>query len=332
MASRAQQVARAGGNTRGADDPRREGAARMGALANRSHIATAVRALRPQQWVKNLLLFVPLILAHAFADGARLGATALAVGCFCLCASATYIWNDLFDLEADRQHPRKRERPLASGALSARAGIAWSVAVLAIGLGLSAALLPAASTAMLAVYVAITTAYSAWLKQQLYIDVLVLAGLYTHRVLAGGVAADVTVSPWLLLFSMFFFLSLAFVKRYAELLAAQSRDPGDQQQQLARRGYQVGDISLVETMGLASGYLAVLVIGLYVNSDEVRRYYPTPELLWLMCPVLLYWITRIWFLARRGILPDDPVLFAATDRNSYLAGALVAAIGIAASA
>lgn len=285
-----------------------------------------LRALRPHQWVKNVLLFVPLLLAHQF-EPPRLLATVVAFLSFCACASGSYILNDLLDLQADRAHPRKRGRPFAAGALSIPAGIALAGALLVGAFGLSLAALPLPASGMLAVYAVLTTAYSLVLKRILLVDVLVLAGLYTHRVLAGAVAAQVAVSPWLLAFSLFIFLSLAFVKRYVELASVEARDESGP----ARRGYRVGDIGMVQTMGLSSGFLAVLVIGLYVSSDDVRRLYAMPELLWGTCPVLLYWVGRIWFLAGRGSLPDDPVLFAATDRTSYAAGALVAAIAVLAS-
>ncbi|MBW2421216.1 MAG: UbiA family prenyltransferase [Deltaproteobacteria bacterium] len=281
----------------------------------------ALRALRPYQWVKNLLLFVPLLLAHEAADLPRSVAVGIAFACFCLIASATYILNDLLDIESDRQHPRKRERPFASGALPIPAGIA-----LLSGLP-SLALLPLSSTAMLAGYAALTVSYSFYLKERLLIDVLILAGLYTHRVLAGAVAAQVPASEWLLAFSMFFFLSLALVKRYAELLGLEGQD----RTRLVRRAYEVGDRGLVENSGLASGYMSVLVLCLYISSDDVALLYPFPELLWLICPIMLYWISRIWFLARRRVLSDDPVLFATRDPISYLTGALVALVGLVAA-
>jgi 4-hydroxybenzoate polyprenyltransferase/phosphoserine phosphatase len=289
--------------------------------------SAALHALRPYQWVKNLLLFVPILLAHEAADLSKAIAVAVAFACFCAVASATYIFNDLLDIESDRQHPRKRERPFASGSLPIPAGIMLICGLLLLGFGTSLALLPLPSTGMLAAYALLTVSYSFYLKERLVIDVLLLAGLYTHRVLAGGVAAEVRVSEWLLAFSMFFFLSLALVKRYAELLSLEDQD----RTQLVRRAYEVGDRGLVETTGLASGYMSVLVLCLYISSDGVTLLYPFPELLWLICPIMLYWITRVWFLARRGVISDDPVLFATRDRVSYLTGALVALVGLAAA-
>jgi len=287
----------------------------------------ALKALRPYQWVKNALLFVPLILAHTLGDAERWLGTALAFVCFSCVASATYIWNDLLDIEADRQHPRKRHRPFAAATLSIPTGFGLSLALLLGGLGASAAFAPAPVTGMVLTYLLLTTSYSFYFKEQLFIDVLILAGLYTLRVLAGGVAAAVPVSPWLLAFSLFFFLSLAFAKRYAELLGAQA----SQRERLERRSYEVGDIGLVETLGATAGYLSVLVLALYVNGAGQSGLYSDAGLLWAVCPIMLFWVTRIWFLARRGELQDDPVLFATTDPVSYLAGAALALVGVLAA-
>ncbi|HKJ23307.1 MAG TPA: UbiA family prenyltransferase [Myxococcota bacterium] len=282
------------------------------------------RALRPHQWAKSGLLFAPLLLAHrAFDDPARLAATALAAACFSAVASAGYLLNDWLDRDADREHPDKRHRPLASGDLSAGRARAAFVVLLVGAFAASAAWLPDGFTGLLGVYLALAVAYSTALKKRAVLDVLVLAALYTLRVLAGGEAAQVPVSHWLLVFSMFFFLSLAFVKRYAELLAVGAAD-GDA---LAGRGYRVGDLALVPVMGLASGFVAILVIGLWASSDEVRVLYRAPALLWLACPVLFWWLSRVWLLAHRHELDADPVLFAARDRASYLAGALLLAVG-----
>lgn len=281
----------------------------------------ALRALRPHQWLKNTLLFVPLVLDHNF-DAERWVHVAIAFACFCACISATYLVNDLTDIASDRQHPTKRRRPFAAGTLPIPAGIALGAGLLLLGLGTAALTLPLAATAMLGLYIVLTTSYSFYFKQQLYLDVLLVAGLYTHRVISGGMAGEVLVSPWLLAFSMFFFVSLAFLKRYIELLSAKERGVVS----LAGRGYQADDIGLVESMGLTSGFISVLVIGLYVSGEKVVRMYATPEFLWFICPVMFYWITRIWFMARRGEIPDDPVLFAVTDRASYVAGALIVAV------
>lgn len=277
-----------------------------------------LRALRPHQWVKNLLLFVPLLLAHDVERAGRLGPVARAFAAFCLCASAGYVLNDLHDRAVDRRHPLKRTRPFAAGRLSSGAGMLLAAALLAAALGLSALTLPRAFTAMLAGYAAVTALYSAWLKRLLLLDVFTLAGLYTHRVLAGGAAGGVPVSEWLLAFCIFFFLGLAFAKRYAELLRVQS-ESGDA---LPGRAYRTEDLAVIEAVGPASGYLSVLVLALYVHSAKAGQLYRAPRLLWLLCPLLLYWVTRLWFLARRGQLNEDPVLFALKDPVSLIATAL----------
>lgn len=283
----------------------------------------ALSATRPHQWAKNTLVFVPLALAHDFSDATSLARVFVAFLTFCAVASATYLLNDILDIEADRAHPEKRRRPIASGDLSILRASQLAGLLLIGGFSLSAIALPADSTAMLAIYFALTSAYSLWLKERLFLDVMLLAGLYTQRVLAGGVAAPVDVSTWLLAFSLFFFLGLAFIKRYVELiqLDPQANNP------LAGRAYRASDRGLIEVMGIASGYVSVLVLGLYVSSEAVTQLYARPELLWLVSPVMLFWISRMWFLALRGRLPSDPVLFATTDRTSYFCGALILVVG-----
>ncbi|MBW2316701.1 MAG: UbiA family prenyltransferase [Deltaproteobacteria bacterium] len=287
----------------------------------------AWRALRPHQWTKSALLFAPLLLAHqALTEPARLAATVLAAACFSAVASAGYLLNDWLDRESDRLHPDKRHRPLASGDLSpGRAGAIFG-ALLVAAFTVSWLWLPLSFTGLLVVYLCLTTAYSTALKKRAVLDVLVLAALYTLRVLAGGEAAQVVVSHWLLVFSMFFFMSLAFVKRYSELL----ENDGHEEESLAGRGYRVGDVALVPAMGLSCGFVSILVIGLWASSPELTGLYRQPALLWLACPVLFYWLTRVWLLAHRRELHSDPVLFAARDRASYLAGAALGLIGLAA--
>ncbi|MCP5041804.1 MAG: UbiA family prenyltransferase [bacterium] len=283
----------------------------------------ALAALRSYQWVKNALLWLPIFLAHELDDPAKLASVFVAFATFCAVASAAYMLNDLLDIESDRRHPRKRTRPFAAGTLPITTGIAIAAVLALGGFGLSFAVLPLAATGMLAIYAVLTVSYSLYLKEKLFVDVLVLAGLFTHRVLSGAVAAEVRISPWLLAFSLFFFLSLALLKRYAELLAIEDAG-GDRN---ARRAYQVLDIGLVENMGLAAGYMSVLVLCLFVSSDDVSKLYPNPELLWLVMPLFLYWISRMWFLARHKILLDDPVLFSTTDGASWLTGILIAIVG-----
>lgn len=286
------------------------------------------RALRPQQWIKNVLLFVPLLLAHQEPSPARLAAVLAGFAAFCLAASAGYVANDLLDREADRRHPHKRARPFASGALSLRQGVALALVLAAAAALLAALAVGPAFTGMLALYLALTFAYSLYFKEKLFLDVLLLAGLYTHRVLAGAVAAAVPVSHWLLGFSLFFFLSLAFAKRYAELRRFAESAPAES---LPRRDYRAEDLGLIQNLGSASGYLSVLVLALYITGSDVVKLYATPQLLWWVCPVLLYWLTRIWFLAGRGELPDDPVLFAAGDWQSWVAGASIVVAGFLAT-
>jgi 4-hydroxybenzoate polyprenyltransferase len=287
-----------------------------------------VKAIRPYQWVKNLLLFVPIFMAHELRDAGRLTAAVIGFAAFCLCASASYVINDLWDREHDRHHPVKRNRPFASGRLSAGTGAAMAAVLFVGGLGTAALVLPAKFTAMLGLYVVLTTLYSFWLKRKLLLDVFFLAGLYTHRVLAGGQAAEVEVSKWLLAFSIFFFLSLAFAKRYAELLRLQDEKAGAQ---IRGRAYRVEDLEIMSAVGPSSGYLSVLVLALYVNqADIVGQLYKSPSVLWMLCPVMLYWITRVWFLARRRQMSEDPILFALKDKVSLATvGTAVLILGLA---
>jgi 4-hydroxybenzoate polyprenyltransferase len=279
-----------------------------------------VAALRPHQWAKNLLLLLPLFLAHQCTDAGKLGMVLLGMAAFSAAASAVYIVNDLLDVEADRRHPSKRRRPFAAGEVSMPAGLGLA-ACLATTAGVLSLGLATAFTAWLVIYLATTTAYSLSLKKHIVIDVIVLAGLYTLRLAAGAAAVSVPVSPWLLAFAMFFFLSLAIGKRYIEL----SHAAGDADEMLPGRGYCADDAPLLQQVGITSGYLAVLVFCLYIDSNSVERLYRHAELLWLACPLLLYWITRFWLLARRGQVPYDPVVFALKDRTSLAVIAATAA-------
>ncbi|GIW86283.1 MAG: membrane protein [Isosphaeraceae bacterium] len=284
-----------------------------------------LQAMRLHQWAKNVLIFVPLVTAHVIAQPSYLIPALLAFAAFSLMASAVYILNDLLDLRADRRHVQKRFRPFASGQLGIPQGLALMAGLLAASSAL-AAFLPWKFGVLLLAYAILTTAYSAILKQKLMVDVLCLAALYTLRILAGGAAVDVSISPWLMAFSMFFFLSLAFAKRYIELDAR-----SDESGRVAGRGYLASDIELVRSVGPTSGYLATLVLCLYINSNEVRSLYQRPWIIWLIAPLLLYWITRLWFLAQRRELPHDPVLFALRDRHSYLIGLMVGVLLVVAT-
>lgn len=290
--------------------------------APRARLWGAFRALRVHQWVKNLLLFIPLILSHQVGDSVLLQQILLAFLVFGMCASSVYITNDLLDLEADRLHPRKRFRPFASGVLSIPAGIGMAAALLSSALAVSVLLLPAPFTFALAVYLTIATSYSLVLKRVELLDVFVLAGLYTLRVVAGGVAVGVDISPWLYAFSMFLFTSLAFLKRYAELELMRTRN----ELGANGRGYTVGDLAFLRSVGPTCGLLAMLVLALYVNSREVLELYRSPEMLWLAVAPLAYWITHLWFVAQRGRMTDDPIVFAAKDPTSYVVGACVAVV------
>jgi 4-hydroxybenzoate polyprenyltransferase/phosphoserine phosphatase len=284
-----------------------------------------VRALRLHQWAKNALVVVPVVLAPGLPSFRLLLAGAIAALSFSLCASAGYVFNDVMDVEADRAHRTKRHRPFASGALSVLYGPPLFFVLIAASFALALIFLPLGFFGMLAVYFAATLAYSFHLKSKLMLDVVVLAWLYTHRVMAGGIATGVHISAWLLAFSMFLFLSLAFAKRYIEL-----QQSLDKSAQLRSRGYQTTDLQMVASMGPAAGYLAVMVFCLYIESEAVRRMYHSPTLLWFVCPVMLYWVSRIWFLANRGQMQDDPVKFALLDRVSWVCALLIAAAAAAA--
>lgn len=278
---------------------------------------SVVKAVRPHQWAKNLLVLVPLLLAHNL----RLrGATevALAFLCFSLCASATYIINDLLDVEADRRHPKKRLRPFASGDLPAKTGIAVALLFLAAAF-MGAHFLPIDFLGILLLYMLMNLSYSLFLKRVALVDVILLSGLYAIRLLAGGAAAKVAISPWLAGFSIFLFLSLAIVKRFSELqnIRARGHVPSN------ARGYLLVDMEQLRSFGTASAYAAVVVFSLYISGHDVVALYAHPKRMWLIIPFMILWISRVWLLAGRGELDEDPVLFALTDRMSLLIGVCV---------
>jgi len=293
-------------------------------LSRRPSVLRAlVKELRPHQWAKNALVVVPALLADAHS-ASTVAYGVLAAGTFSLCASAGYVFNDLLDLDADRIHPSKAKRPFASGALPTIFGFPIFIGLLLLSFALALAFLPNAFVTMLALYFIGTVSYSLYLKRLLLLDVLVLAGLYTHRILAGGIASGVRVSAWLLGFSMFLFTSLAFAKRFVELHALANDE------QVKNRGYSRVDLPMVTGMGTASGYVAALVFMLYVDSSTVKAAYREPGLLWLVLPALLYWLGRIWLLAGRGQMQEDPVKFALSDRKSLTCVALIGAIVVTA--
>jgi 4-hydroxybenzoate polyprenyltransferase len=288
-----------------------------------NRLRAMIRALRPHQWAKNVLVFVPVFTAHRMGDVEALGAATLGMIAFCLCASSVYLLNDMLDLEADRAHARKSKRPFAAGDLPLSTGFVMVPALLA-GSVLLAAFLPGKFQIWLTAYYVLTAAYSFVLKRLLLIDAVALAGLYTLRIIAGAGAATVALSFWLLLFSVFLFLSLAFVKRYTELdsLRRQKR------LQAVGRGYHVEDLAVLQTFGAAAGYMSVLVLALYINSPDIQPLYHRPKLIWTLCVLMLYWISRVWMTAHRGAMHDDPVVYALRDRVSLGLG-LVAAVTIA---
>lgn len=288
--------------------------------AHGSTLRAVFRAIRPHQWAKNALIFVPLLAAHRAGNAQSLVDVVLATIAFCLCASSVYVLNDLLDLEADRAHPRKSKRPFAAGTLSIGAGLALVPVLLGTSI-LIAAFLPARFQLVFATYYVVTVAYSFSLKGRVIVDAMTLAGLYTLRIIAGAAAATVPLSFWLLLFSVFLFLSLAFVKRFAEL------DSLRRQQRLraAGRGYHVEDLPVLQSLGTSAGYLSVLVLALYINSPAIEGLYRQPKLIWLLCVLMLYWISRVWMKAQRGEMHDDPVVFALKDRNSLIVGILAVA-------
>jgi 4-hydroxybenzoate polyprenyltransferase len=292
---------------------------------DRNGFAAIVRELRVYQWAKNLLVFVPLVTAHAVSS-ANVLAELAAFAAFCLVASSVYLLNDLSDLEDDRRHPTKRARPLASGDVSiATALTLWPLLVA--GAAALAFQLPIAFSALLAIYLAINLAYSLGLKRVALLDVFVLAALYTLRILAGAAAIDVPVSHWLLAFSLFAFLSLALAKRFVEVSGVAARD----EERVGGRGYLASDGPLLGMLGTASGYLAVLVFALYITSPQVVVLYRSPAMLWFAVPLLLYWMSRVWFLAHRGALHEDPLLFALRDPQSYAVGLLILLAMVAAT-
>ncbi len=289
-------------------------------------LSTWLRALRVHQWVKNILLFLPLLASHRFTEIGLWGSAIIAFFSLSLCASTVYIFNDLMDLTSDRAHPTKKNRPFAAGLIPIPKALAAVPGLLGVALGASALFLPWVFTGALLAYLLVNGLYTFWLKRVAIADVVFLACLYSLRVLAGGLALSIVVSPWLMGFSLFFFLNLAFLKRYADLRLVEKEQgvgsPG--------RDYSVDDAPLLLSLGPSSGIMAALVAALYVQSDQVALLYSQPAVLWGLIPLVVYWISRVWLLAHRGQMADDPVLFATRDPVSYAVaalGAVVLAIG-----
>lgn len=306
----------------------------------RGAISAWLKALRLHQWAKNALIFLPLLLAHAYrgfgSAGSSLGAL-LAFLSFGLCASGTYIVNDLLDIEADRRHRTKRRRPFAAGDLSAITGSVAVVCLVAVAF-LLALLLPRLVQHLgtvgpvtsfgiarwLLLYAVSTLTYSFALKRVVLVDVVVLSGLYTVRILAGSACTGVPITTWLGGFSVFLFLSLAFVKRFAELESLRARGAVPTN----GRGYLISDIEQLRAFGTSAAYAAVVVLTLYI-SDLDNRLYHHAQRLWLLLPIMILWLSQLWLLASRGELNEDPVVYAITDRRSLLLGAVVLAIVVA---
>jgi 4-hydroxybenzoate polyprenyltransferase len=271
------------------------------------------KAIRPHQWTKNLLLFVPVLTAQAWLSIPATSHALLGFVAFSLCASSVYLLNDLLDLPADRRHPNKRNRPFASGDASLLGGGVLMLVLLGTGIGIGS-LVSLGFLGVLLVYLTITLLYSLWLKAIAMVDVVILAGLYTLRIIAGTVAISVAPSFWLLAFAMFMFLSLALIKRCSELYTVKQVNGSG----AWGRNYKIDDLGVLFSMGIASGYVSVLVLALFVNSPEVILRYSHPQGLWLLCPTIGFWIGHIWLKASRGEIHDDPLVFAAIDRGSQL--------------
>jgi len=297
-----------------------DGSKQGGSFATpRANLRTWVRLMRVYQWVKNLLVFIPAFLNHSI-DLTSLKSVLVTFFAFSFVASGTYIFNDLFDLESDRKHPRKCKRPLAAGEISITQGVVMAHLLLLGGL-LMGASIGLVLVLCLLTYFALTSLYSAFLKRKPVLDVITLAMLYTVRVYSGGLVSGAYVSPWLFQFSIFFFLSLAFVKRYSELRRLRYQRQFD----APGRGYRLGDLSIISQAGIGSGMIAGLVLALYINAQELQRTYPHPHMLWGVCPLFIYWIVRVWLVAHRGNMQEDPILFAFHDRVSYIVGSLIVA-------
>ncbi len=292
-------------------------AGRAGAGSPIASARAVCRALRPHQWVKNALVFVPLISAHQIFDAAAVGSTLVTFAAFCLCASGIYVVNDLLDIDADRAHPTKRHRPFAAGELPVGIGWVMGPALSALSFVIALAGTSWQVAAVLAAYAGVSTGYSYRIKREPVADVFVLTALYVLRIFAGALAGSVPLSTWFLGFALFLFLSLAFVKRYTEL-SAHGVLPG--------RGYSSTDATWVHGTGVTAGHMAAVVLALYVNSPEVSALYHRPHALWVLCPLLLFWLSRVWFRAGRGLLDDDPVVDTLRDPVSYAAGLVGAGV------
>jgi 4-hydroxybenzoate polyprenyltransferase len=295
---------------------------------SRHPVAVWIEAMRVHQWAKNVLLFVPLAAGHQFSAPGALASVVTAFVIFGLCASSVYLVNDFIDVRSDRQHPTKRFRPYAAGDLSARALLSVAPLITLAAFGAAWLLLPVEFLAVLAAYYALTFAYSSFLKRVVILDVVVLAILYTIRIIAGVAAFGGRLTFWLLAFSMFIFVSLALAKRYGELLEARTDGTTNRPR---GRGYLTSDLEMIASLGSASGYLSVMVLALYIQDESTTALYRHPQWIWFACPLLLFWISRTWLLTHRGQMHQDPIMFAMTDRVSLLTGGLFGLIFVLAA-
>lgn len=295
--------------------------------ATQNSLVAVCKLLRPHQWVKNLLVFLAPILGQEIGEG-EIALTGLwAFLSLSLVASAVYVLNDLIDLQADRKHPTKCLRPLASGAVAPGLAPAIIIVMLIAGFSMAYFLVDAAAYCYaLASYFAVTTLYTFWLKRIVMVDALVLGGLFTLRIVMGSVATEVPSSVWLLAFSMFIFTSIAFGKRFSELFKYQKVTADDPQlESLRRRGYEPSDLLLVEIIGICTGVMAVLVMALYMNAEAAARFYDYPQALWGVVLAVFYWVCNFWMMAHRGKVAEDAVKYIVLDRSSWISAGMVAA-------
>lgn len=279
-----------------------------------------IKALRIHQWLKNFLIFVPLLAAHEVTNVDALFDSLIAFAFFCLLASSVYILNDINDASEDRKHPTKKDRPFASESLSSASGYTLAFLLIIFSVGVAYFTTNVLFVVVQVVYLVISLVYTYSIRKYWIIDVIVLALLYTIRIIAGGVATEIELTFWILAFSMFIFFSLAMVKRYIELADMSENGKDDA---IYGRGYLKSDIPMIASMGSGSGYLAVAVMALYINDLGTSQLYSNPEYIWAACPVMLYWVTRIWMLAHRGLVKHDPLLFAIKDKGSIFAGSML---------
>lgn len=278
----------------------------------KTRLQVTLKALRVHQWAKNLLVFLPLLLSHSLNLKSYLLAF-LGWLIFSLVASSVYLVNDLVDLKSDRGHPTKKKRPLAYGSMPLHHGVAWAGICFAAGL-VFAFFLGHEALIAIGVYFIVTTIYSFKLKKIALVDTLTLAGLFTWRIISGGLITSTELSFWLMVFSVFFFLSLAFAKRAAELNTMKQIG----RKKAAGRGYVVDDSFVISQLGISCGIASVVIFGLYLNSVATNELYSSPEYLILACGFILFWISRIWLLTTRGEMNEDPVAFAVKDKASYI--------------